>query len=141
MNPHKKIISLLNRFKETADDDQSYDIGNDECRALALLGYLKRPFKNRLFYEMTQQGLSAISNKKEWRKIDNLSPIGKDCLIYSKSLGVSYGQLFRVSEAGASPDSPKGSIRGMLYKSDSWGSGVCNPSHWMLPEEPESHES
>ena len=32
-----------------------------EAAKLALFGYLKRPFKNRLFYEMTKQGLDAIS--------------------------------------------------------------------------------
>lgn len=60
-DPHKNITELLRRFKETTEDDESYDIGKDEAAALALFGYLKRPFKNRLFYEMTQQGLDAIS--------------------------------------------------------------------------------
>ena len=61
MNPHKNIIELLKRFKETAEDDESYDIGNAEVRALALFGYLIRPYKNRLYYVMTQQGMDAIS--------------------------------------------------------------------------------
>ena len=60
-SPHKNIMALLRRFKETSEDDESFDIGEKEAAALALFGYLKRPFKNRLFYEMTQQGLDAIS--------------------------------------------------------------------------------
>ena len=57
----ENIAKLLIRFSETCEDDGSFDIGIDEAKALALLGYLNRPFRNRLFFELTSQGQQLIA--------------------------------------------------------------------------------